>query len=100
MKLTAIELMEGGMTERKEVERKLYREFKLEVEDSTIGDWWCSREKLKMQASQGGDKKAALHPRWPELDDKLLPVLTPLEERGVLTLEIIRTQVSGDVRRD
>ena len=81
------------MTDRKEVEKKLYREFKKEVATSTLGDWWVGRENLKMQGTQGGDAKAALHPRWPELDDKLLPVLTPLEERGVLTVEIIRKQV-------
>ena len=95
MKLKAIEMMEKG-EDRKHVEKKLYREFKISVADTTLSDWWTGREKLKKKLATDGDEKAVQHPRWPELDEKLLPLLQPLEERGVLTVEIIRKQVHTD----
>ena len=63
---------------RKVVERNLYREFKLEPHDCTLGDCLARKEKPKCEASKGEDKKAALHLCWSKVDDKLLSVLTPL----------------------
>ena len=98
MKLKAIEMMERGV-DQKEVERVLYREFKKSAADSTLSDWWVDREMLKKKLAGDGSAKAVQHPRWPELDDKLLPLLQPLEEHGVLTIEVIRNQVSNGTRR-
>ena len=92
MKLRTIEMMEKG-EDWKQVERKLYREFKISVAETTLSDWWTGREKLQKKLAADGDEKVMKHPLWPELDDKLLPLLEPLEERGVLTVEIIRKQV-------
>ena len=96
MKLKAIHLIENGYEKRREeVERLLYKEFKETVAYSTLSDWWTDREKLKVTLKAGGTEKAVVHTKWQELDDKLLPLLLPLEERGVLTVEIIRKQVCG-----
>ena len=92
MKLKAIEMMEKG-EDRKEVEKKLYKEFKISVRNSTLSDWWVGRGMLKGKLATDGEEKAVQHPRWPELDSQLLPLLQPLEDRGVLTVEIIRKQV-------
>ena len=52
----------------------------------------AERETDKKLASDG-DEKAVQHARWPELDEKLLPLLQQLEETGVLTVEIIKKHV-------
>ena len=93
MKRKAIDMMERGV-DRKEVERECYKQFKIEVADSTLSDWWVGRERLKQKLPADGD----LHPRWPKLDEKLLPLLQPLDERGVPTLETIRKKVHRALR--
>ena len=57
--------------DRKQVEKKLYREFKISETDTTLSDWWTGREKLKKKLAADGDERVVQHPRWPELDKKL-----------------------------
>ena len=51
MKLKAIEMIEKG-EDKKHVEKKLYREFKILVADTILSDRWTRREKLTKSSPQ------------------------------------------------
>ena len=98
MKKLAIKLYEGdykGRTE--ELREHLRRRWKLPkpLPKQTLNDWLQPKAKQTIHetAKKGdGGNKAVRFAKYPELEDLLLPRILPLEDAGVLTIDILREQ--------